>query len=125
MFGDETHSDLPIPHNPDWLVTTGRGGALLHASDTTLSAEVTLEIWPPAGPPNADGTDEHTFHTPNGRVMIAAITASPSDKNVAPPHPGDYKLKARRLATRALEDSDAGAIEEIWCVQFWPAISTS
>jgi hypothetical protein len=123
VFGDDTYADLDLPRDPGWLVTAGRGGALFHTSDRALSAEVTLEIWDeaPDSPVDTDDAEEHVFSTPNGRVMIACITASPSDKNVALPGPGDYHLRARRLGSRNIaEDGDPDVFQEVWHVQIWP-----
>jgi hypothetical protein len=121
VFGDDTYADLAIPRDPAWLVSAGRGGALFHTSDRALSAEVTLEIWSGAPESPAEDATEQVFHTPNGRVMIACITASPSDKNVALPGPGDYHLRARRLESRNIaEDGDPDVFQEVWRVQIWP-----
>ncbi|GLY38988.1 hypothetical protein Amsp01_050120 [Amycolatopsis sp. NBRC 101858] len=123
VFGDDTYADLDIPRDPAWLVTAGRSGALFHTSDRALSAEVTLEVWadaPETQTATADAAD-HVFHTANGRVMIACITASPSDQNVALPGPGDYHLRARRLTSRNIaEEGDPDFFQEVWQVQIWP-----
>ena len=122
VFGDDTYADLPRPRDPDWLVTTGPGGALFHTSDRALSAVVTLEIWDhEPNQPSTTGTPaDQLFFSPNGRVMIACITASPSDKNVALPAAGDYKLRVRRTGTRNIaEEDDPDVYEEAWTVQIW------
>ncbi|MGW4524973.1 hypothetical protein [Amycolatopsis sp. NPDC004378] len=95
VFGDDTYAGLDIPRDPAWLFSAGRGGALFPTSDRALSPEVTLEIWseaPESRVPRAarlliftngisalgaDDATEQVFHTPNGRVMIDCITASP------------------------------------------------
>ncbi|WIV61873.1 hypothetical protein [Amycolatopsis nalaikhensis] len=122
LFGDDHYSNLEIPDAPDWLVVAGQGGALFHASDRALSAEVTLEIWPDEPDEDSAGAAAtHAFSTPNGRVMIACITASPSDKNVPLPGPGDYHLRARRTASRNIaEEGDPDVYQEVWNVKVWP-----
>ena len=120
VFGDDHYSDLALP-GPDWLVVAGPGGALFHASDRALSAEVTLEIWPcaPGEPP--DSAEDCVFHTTNGRVMIACINASPSDKTIPLPEPGDYGLRASRIASHNIaEDGDPDVYQEVWNVKIWP-----
>ncbi|WP_340682533.1 hypothetical protein LCL61_28190 [Amycolatopsis coloradensis] len=123
VFGNDTYADLPIPQDPDWLVSAGSGGALFHTSDRALSAEVTLEIWAHEPAHDIDETphEEHVFNSPTGRLMIACITASPSDKNVALPASGDYKLRARRTRTSNIaEPGDPDVYKESWTVQVWP-----
>ncbi|QRP49350.1 hypothetical protein [Amycolatopsis sp. FDAARGOS 1241] len=123
VFGEDSPADLPVPPDPAWLVVAGPGGALCHALDTSLTADVTLELWPPTGPPGADGTGEHVFHTSTGRVVIACITASPGDRTVTLNRAGDYRLAARRTAVRPAEDSETGATAEVWQIRLWPAES--
>ncbi len=123
VFGDDTYADLPIPPDPDWLVSAGRGGALFHTSDRALSAAVTLEIWAYEPTHISDGTphEEHAFTSPTGRVMIACIAASPSDKNVVLPAAGDYQVRARRThSSNIAEPGDPDVYRESWTVQIWP-----
>ncbi len=123
VFGDDTYAGLPIPRDPDWLVSAGRGGALFHTSDRALSAAVTLEIWAhePAHVSHETPPEEHAFTSPTGRVMIACITASPSDQNVALPAAGDYRIRGRRTHTSNIaEPGDPDVYEEFWTIQIWP-----
>ncbi|OKJ95651.1 hypothetical protein [Amycolatopsis sp. CB00013] len=87
----EVHTATIPVHHSQFTIS----GTLFHTSDRALSAEVALKIWTHEPAHGIDETphEEHIFNSPTGSLMIACITASPSDKNVPLPATGDYKLR--------------------------------
>ncbi|KOX21720.1 hypothetical protein ADK67_25470 [Saccharothrix sp. NRRL B-16348] len=82
-----------------WIAVSGAGGAMFHATDRNLEADVVVNLHDTD--PGPDNAEDHSytggFRTDSGNLLLAASTGSPADITVDLPAPGDYRLSARRL----------------------------
>jgi hypothetical protein len=123
-FGDASVSGIERPANADWVGCAGRGGAVFHASDQSITAYIELELW--SGQPPADDLAdelarfEGRFTADSGRVILASLTGSPSDVTVDLPVAPGYEVREIRLGSSVDEE---GQQNEAWRLLVWPAPS--
>ena len=106
-----------------WVGASGPGGAVFHATDSNLEADVVVELHDTDPGPADPGDYAYTggFRTDSGNLLLAAVTGSPSDTTVDLPHPGDYRLRAHRLPEPVDTSFGDRARCEQWVVRVWPA----
>ncbi|MBY8850848.1 hypothetical protein K7G98_21635, partial [Saccharothrix sp. MB29] len=91
--GHFSPASLDTTTDSRWIGRSGDGGALFHADDHNLEADVLVALHDTE--PHPDGIDGHsysgTLRTDTGSLVLAASTASPGDITVDLPAPGSYR----------------------------------
>ncbi|MDU0293160.1 hypothetical protein [Saccharothrix longispora] len=125
--GHFSPASLDTTTDSRWIGRSGDGGALFHADDHNLEADVLVALHDTE--PHPDGIDGHsysgTLRTDTGSLVLAASTASPGDITVDLPAPGSYRLRAHRQPDPIDTSLGDEARCEQWTVHLWPDPTTT